>query len=87
MFAHGDRMFIWEQVVTLWVDRIARAGLALGVVMMLQPLWAQGFRYGFFVTALFTLMHIATSRLRADPFAGADSSGATPEAPEKGLKG
>ncbi len=50
--------------VALWFDRIARLGLAAGVTLMLQPVWSQGFRYGFFVTVLFTVMHIVTSRLR-----------------------
>ena len=46
------------------LDLLARAGLAAGIAMMLQPWWAAGFRWGFFVTAAFTLLHIATSRLR-----------------------
>ena len=45
-------------------DLLARAGLAAGISMMLQPWWAAGFRWGFFVTAAFTLLHIATSRLQ-----------------------
>ncbi|GEM_PF-2025026 len=46
------------------MDRIARAALAVGIGMMLQPWWSSGFRYGFFVTAVFTIMHIVTSRLQ-----------------------
>ena len=46
------------------LDLLARAGLAAGITMMLQPWWAAGFRWGFFVTAAFTLLHIATSRLQ-----------------------
>ena len=46
------------------LDLLARAGLAAGISMMLQPWWAAGFRWGFFVTAAFTLLHIATSRLQ-----------------------
>ena len=46
------------------LDLLARAGLAAGIAMMLQPWWAAGFRWGFFVTAAFTLLHIATSRLQ-----------------------
>lgn len=45
------------------VDLVARIGLAAGVTLLLQPWWAEGFRYGFFVTAFFTLLHIVTSHL------------------------
>lgn len=47
-----------------FIDFMARAGLAAGISMMLQPWWGAGFRWGFFVTAAFTLLHIATSRLQ-----------------------
>ena len=43
------------------LDRVARSGLAAGVALMLQPWWADGFRWGFFITALCTAGHIATS--------------------------
>ena len=46
------------------LDLLGRAGLAAGIAMMLQPWWAAGFRWGFFATAAFTLLHIATSRLQ-----------------------
>jgi hypothetical protein len=45
------------------LDLIARLGLGIGVVMMLQPWWADGFRYGFFVTGVFAVVHIVTSHL------------------------
>ncbi|HJP29002.1 MAG: hypothetical protein QF689_14785 [Candidatus Latescibacteria bacterium] len=45
------------------LDRVARFGLATGVALLLQPWWADGFRYGFFVTIAFTLLHIVTSHL------------------------
>ena len=45
------------------VDLVARVGLAAGVAFLLQPWWAEGFRYGFFVTILFTVAHIITSHL------------------------
>lgn len=45
------------------LDRIAQVGMGLGVVLMLQPWWREGLRYGFFATALFTLLHILTSHL------------------------
>lgn len=43
------------------LDRLAQAGMGLGVALMLQPWWREGLRYGFFATALFTLLHIVTS--------------------------
>jgi len=49
-----------------WIDRAALAGIAAGVAMMLQPLWAGGFRAGFFVVAAATLGHIITSHLRRE---------------------
>lgn len=56
--------------MALALDRIARSGLALGVALMLQPWWAEGFRYGFFTTALFTILHLVTSRLQVDSDTG-----------------
>ena len=47
----------------VWFDVIARVGLAAGVALMLQPWWADGFRWGFFATTLFTVVHILTSHL------------------------
>lgn len=46
-----------------YLDKIAQAGMGLGVALMLQPWWQGGLRYGFFATALFTLLHILTSHL------------------------
>ncbi|MBM3277544.1 MAG: hypothetical protein FJY95_05620 [Candidatus Handelsmanbacteria bacterium] len=46
-----------------WLDRIARAGMALGAGLMLQPWWQGGLRWGFFATACFSLLHILTSHL------------------------
>lgn len=45
-----------------WADWIARLGMALGVGLMLQPWWGDGLRCGFWATAVFTLLHIVTSR-------------------------
>lgn len=45
------------------IDKIAQAGMGLGVALMLQPWWQEGLRYGFFATAFFTLLHILTSHL------------------------
>ena len=47
----------------LWLDRLARVGMAVGVGLMLQPWWGGGMRYGFFAAAVFTLLHIATSHM------------------------
>ena len=44
-----------------WADRIARLGMVLGVVLILQPWWAGGLRWGFGATAVFTLLHIVAS--------------------------
>ena len=40
-------------------ERLALLGMTLGVVLMLQPWWSGGLRAGFFVTAAFTVLHIA----------------------------
>lgn len=44
-----------------WLDRAALGGMVAGVGLMLQPLWGEGLRYGFFATALCTILHIITS--------------------------
>lgn len=44
-----------------WLDRAALGGMVAGVGLMLQPLWGEGLRYGFFATALCTILHIVTS--------------------------
>ena len=49
------------------LDRIAQVGMGLGVALMLQPWWREGLRYGFFSTALFTILHIVTSHLVIRP--------------------
>ena len=46
-----------------WLDRIALAGIAGGMLLLVQPWWQGGFRLGFFVTMAATLMHIVTSHL------------------------
>lgn len=50
----------------LWLDRVARAGMVVGVGLMLQPWWREGFRYGFFATAVFTLLHIVTTHMQLE---------------------
>lgn len=45
-----------------WLDRCARVGMVAGVGLMLQPFWGTGLKYGFFVAAFSTLLHVVTSR-------------------------
>ena len=45
----------------VWIDRITRTVMVSGVVMLLQPWWRDGFRWGFFAAAVGTLLHIVTS--------------------------
>lgn len=50
-----------EASLKRWLDRCALVGMVAGVGLMLQPFWGEGLRYGFFVAALFTILHIITS--------------------------
>lgn len=45
------------------LDKFSLIGMALGVAMMLQPWWAGGFAFGFFLTLASTLLQIVTSHL------------------------
>jgi hypothetical protein len=45
------------------LNRIALAGIGLGIGMILQPWWAGGFRIGFFATIVFTVGHIVTAHI------------------------
>ncbi len=45
------------------LDRMAQAGMVVGVGLMLQPWWQGGLGNGFFATAFFTILHILTSHL------------------------
>ena len=49
------------------LDRMAQVGMLTAMALMLQPWWSPGFRWGFFATAGFTILHIVTSHLSADP--------------------
>ena len=42
-------------------DRIAQIGMAVGIVLIFQPWWTGGLKTGFFVTLVFTILHIVTS--------------------------
>ncbi|MEE3259861.1 MAG: hypothetical protein VX293_11680 [Candidatus Latescibacterota bacterium] len=50
----------------IWLDRLARMGMVVGVGLMLQPFWGEGLRYGFFATAFFTILHITTSHMQLE---------------------
>ena len=45
------------------LERLALAGMGLGVALMIQPWWTGGMRAGFFATAAFTLAQITLSHL------------------------
>jgi hypothetical protein len=44
-------------------DRWTLGGMAVGVAILLQPWWRDGFRVGFFVTLAATLAQIVASHL------------------------
>ena len=48
-----------------WMDRLALAGLGLGIALMLQPWLASAFRWGFFVALGCTVLQIVTGHLAA----------------------
>jgi hypothetical protein len=45
------------------IDRATLGGLALGIAVMLQPVWAGGFRTGFFFTLVMVVGQIVASHL------------------------
>ena len=45
------------------LDKLSLVGMALGVALMLQPWWASGFAFGFFLTLGSTVLQIVTSHL------------------------
>jgi len=51
-----------------WLDKIARIGMLLGIALLLQPWWREGFRWGFFCTAFFTILQIVTSHVQSEDF-------------------
>ena len=51
-----------DQAMMRWLDRCALVGMVAGVGLMLQPFWGAGLKYGFFVAAFSTVLHVATSR-------------------------
>jgi len=55
--------------VLKWLDRLALAGIAAGILCVLQPWWQAGFRAGFLITAFATVGHIVTSHIHKGPAA------------------
>jgi hypothetical protein len=49
------------------VDRALLYGMGFGTFLMLQPFWANGLRWGFFVTLGSTVLEIVTAHLLPDP--------------------
>lgn len=49
------------------LDRLALAGMAVGTLLILQPWWAVGFRAGFFVLLVSTVLYIVTSHCGDSP--------------------
>ena len=47
-------------------DRAAQLIMVSGAVMLLQPWWREGFRFGFFVAATGTILHLVTSHWRLE---------------------
>lgn len=50
-------------MLLLWCDRLARASLVIGLVLMLLPAWPPSFRIGFFVLLAGTMVHLVTARI------------------------
>ncbi len=47
-------------------DRVLLGGMALGTLLMLQPVWAGGLKCGFFVTLVATVLEIVTGHMLPD---------------------
>ncbi len=45
------------------LDILALAGMGFGMALILQPWWPGGFRWGFFLSLAFTILHIFTSHM------------------------
>ena len=44
-------------------DRVLLFGMALGTWLMVQPVWAGGLKWGFFLTLASTVLEIVTGHL------------------------
>ena len=49
--------------LVIQTDRFLLGGMALGVLLMLQPVWTHGLRVGFFVTLVSTVLEIVTAHM------------------------
>lgn len=63
--------------ISRWCDRIALTGLAVGVVLMVQPGWKIGFQVGFFVTLVGILAQIITGHVVAAAVVSHDEAAAS----------
>lgn len=45
------------------LDRLLLGGMAVGALLMLQPIWAGGLKWGFFVTFVSTVLEIVTGHM------------------------
>ncbi len=45
------------------LDRALLCGMALGTVLMLQPYWSEGLKWGLFLTLGSTVLEIVTAHL------------------------
>jgi hypothetical protein len=49
--------------IIVMLDRLTLVGMAISVLLILQPFWPHGFRVGFFATIVFTIGQIIFSHL------------------------
>lgn len=49
------------------LDRALLIAMALGAALMLQPYWAGGLEWGFFLTLTTTILEIVTAHLLPEP--------------------
>jgi hypothetical protein len=49
----------------VWLDRAALAGLAIGIGLCVLPFGEGALRLGFFITLVFTILHIYSSHAAA----------------------
>ncbi|HEX3849800.1 MAG TPA: hypothetical protein VHW01_02470 [Polyangiaceae bacterium] len=53
------------------MDRALLVGMAVGTGLMLEPFWAGGLEWGFFLTLGTTILEIITAHLLPEPGAAA----------------
>lgn len=80
-------------VTSTRLDRLTLVGMGLGVVLLIQPVWADGFRLGFFLTLVATAGQIAVAHgwgsgaapAADDGHAGADGCAGAGRSPADGV--